>query len=214
MNFTDRQVILTGATGGIGRAVAQQLAERGARVIAIGRHQQTLRDLEHQLPKPATDHHVFFSADITDSSERLRVFKTLHQQQLRPNCLITLAGVNDFAMFKDQAADTIQNIIDLNVSASLCTTQMAIPLIRHEKNPLIVHVGAVFGALGYPGQSVYCASKYALRGFSEALRRELSDTPITVKYFAPRATQTAFNSSSMRQLNHTLGNTVDAPETV
>jgi short-subunit dehydrogenase len=77
-----------------------------------------------------------------------------------------------------------------------------------------VFVGSTFGSIGFPGYTAYCASKFGLRGFSEALRRELADTPVQVIYVAPRATATAMNPEAVNELNQALGNTMDPPEKV
>ena len=78
----------------------------------------------------------------------------------------------------------------------------------------LVLVGSTFGSIGFPGYTAYCASKFGLRGFSEALRRELADTPVQVVYVAPRATATAMNPAPVNELNRALGNAMDAPEAV
>ncbi|MDY6949446.1 MAG: SDR family NAD(P)-dependent oxidoreductase [Pseudomonadota bacterium] len=78
----------------------------------------------------------------------------------------------------------------------------------------IVNIGSVLGTIGFAGNSVYCATKFGLRGFSEALRRELADTGIKVHYFAPRATRTAFNSDLVDDMNDALGNASDEPADV
>jgi short-subunit dehydrogenase len=78
----------------------------------------------------------------------------------------------------------------------------------------IVNVGSIFGYLGYPGHAAYSASKFALRGFSEALRRELADGPVRVLYFAPRATRTAMNGAGLVALNRELGVAMDDPAAV
>jgi short-subunit dehydrogenase len=72
----------------------------------------------------------------------------------------------------------------------------------------------VFGSLGYPGYVAYSASKFAIRGFTEALRRELSSTTVKVHYLAPRATRTPINSSAIERMNAKLGVAMDSPETV
>jgi short-subunit dehydrogenase len=77
-----------------------------------------------------------------------------------------------------------------------------------------VFVGSTFGSIGYPGYSAYCATKFGLRGFTEALRRELADSLVQVMYFAPRATATAMNPESVTQLNRALGNAMDPPDQV
>jgi short-subunit dehydrogenase len=93
-------------------------------------------------------------------------------------------------------------------------TRRLLPTMQLQPSATIVNVGSIFGYLGYPGCTAYSASKFALRGFTEALRRELSDGPVRVLYFAPRATRTALNSDSLTALNDALGVAMDAPSQV
>ncbi|MNR05659.1 putative oxidoreductase SadH [compost metagenome] len=79
---------------------------------------------------------------------------------------------------------------------------------------MVVNVGSTYGSIGYPGYASYCATKFALRGFSEALRRELADTRVSVLYVAPRATRTGMNSPAAQALNDALKANVDDPQTV
>ncbi len=86
--------------------------------------------------------------------------------------------------------------------------------LKQQNDAFIVNVGSAFGSIGYPGYSGYCASKFGLRGFTEALRRELGATRVKVLYFAPRATNTAINSAAVVAMNQQLGNQMDSPELV
>lgn len=76
---------------------------------------------------------------------------------------------------------------------------------------MVVNIGSTFGSIGYPGFAAYCASKFALRGFSEALRRELADTRVKVMYIAPRATRTSMNEQSVVAMNDELKVAMDEP---
>jgi len=78
----------------------------------------------------------------------------------------------------------------------------------------IVNIGSIFGSIGYPGSTVYCASKFGIRGFSEALNRELMDTNVKVRYFAPRATKTAINNEQVVAMNNALGTKMDSADYV
>jgi short-subunit dehydrogenase len=87
-------------------------------------------------------------------------------------------------------------------------------LLKARPEATIVNIGSTFGSIGHPGFSTYCATKFGLRGFTESLRRELSDTKVGVFYIAPRATQTDMNSEAVAELNRELGNAMDQPEVV
>ena len=85
---------------------------------------------------------------------------------------------------------------------------------EHFSKVIEVNLGSTFGSIGYPGFSAYCASKFALRGFSEALRRELADTRVKVLYFAPRATRTSMNAANVVAMNDELHQAMDEPQEV
>jgi short-subunit dehydrogenase len=128
--------------------------------------------------------------------------------------LVNNAGAGDFAWLADQDDDALERIVRVNVLAPMQLTRRLLPLLTAQPVARIVNVGSIFGYLGYPGHAAYSASKFALRGFSEALRRELADSPVQVIYFAPRATRTAMNGAAMCALNAELGIAMDAPESV
>ena len=106
------------------------------------------------------------------------------------------------------------NQLGVNVTATLQLTHLLLPLLRQQPRALLVNLGSTFGSIGYPGFAAYCASKFALRGFSEALRRELADSQIKVLYIAPRATRTAMNSADVVAMNDELKVEMDDPQEV
>ena len=93
-------------------------------------------------------------------------------------------------------------------------TQTLLPELQRKSSAMIVNVGSAFGSIGYPGFTGYSASKFGLRGFTEALKRELSDSAVQVLYFAPRATDTSINSDAVVAMNRELGNQSDSPALV
>lgn len=208
MHWSDRRILLTGASGGIGRALACELARRGARLLLAGRNPAALQALVDELPVPA-DWRV---VDLCDAEARQRLVETARELDI--DMLINAAGVNRFGLFAHQSPESVDELISLNVTATLQLTQAMLPLLKAADEAWIVNLGSTFGAIGYPGYASYCASKAALRGFSQALRRELADTLIHVHYVAPRATRTAMNDATVDALNAELGNAMDSPEQV
>ncbi|MEH6472318.1 MAG: SDR family oxidoreductase [Halopseudomonas sp.] len=214
MNPNQMQVLITGASGGIGRETARLLSQFGARILAVGRNSKALDSLMESLSPHSTAAHQCFCADICDASQRQQLLSDLEHQGIQPNVLINMAGTNQLALFEDQSESQIERIINTNLTATLLLTHALLPVLKQQPKARIINVGSTFGSIGYPGYVSYCTSKFALRGFTEALQRELSDSAIRVQYFAPRATQTSLNSQAAEKLNAQLNNAVDTPEQV
>jgi short-subunit dehydrogenase len=152
-------------------------------------------------------------ADLTTQAGRQHVLMTVHAVA-GVNLLINAAGVNHFALLEQLPADDIDALLNINLHAPIQLTRLLLPLLRQAEEAMVVNVGSTYGALGYPGYAAYCASKFALRGFSEALRRELADTAVGVLYVAPRATRTTMNSAAAQALNTALNAQQDDPAKV
>ena len=198
------RAILTGASGGIGRAIAAALAPYCEELLLVGRDAARLDEARRAAGPVART----LVADLAAPAGRDAV------ELLGVNLLINNAGAGDFAWLETQDDATLERIMQANVLAPMQLTRRLLPCLRRAGEAWIVNVGSIMGYLGYPGQAAYCASKFALRGFSEALRRELADTGVQVLYFAPRATRTAMNGAGMNALNAELGVAMDRPETV
>ncbi|MGO1232245.1 MAG: SDR family oxidoreductase [Marinobacter sp.] len=204
MQLRDRTLLLLGASGGIGRALAEPLQAAGARVITASRRPQ------NQTPRAGvvTAHLDLAADDLDQQLERL--------SETHPGIdgVIHCAGQNRFAAIDELAVAQIDGQLDVNLRSAMLLARHFVPRFRKSGTGALVFVGSTFGSIGFPGYTGYCASKFGLRGFSEALRRELADTPVQVVYVAPRATQTAMNPSAVEELNRALGNKMDAPEKV
>lgn len=201
-----KQVLLTGATGGIGQAIASQLAAAGARLLLVARQPEALTALSQQLP----GQHRCFSADLTNEDELAALIAYIKNTG-GIDVLINNAGVSQFALTADQ---NYRSQLALNLLAPMQLCQLLLPELLQRPAATIVNIGSAFGSIGYPGFSGYCASKFGLRGFTEALSREVATKAMRVLYFAPRATATAMNSQAVVAMNQALNNTMDSPDTV
>ena len=209
MLLTDCRAVLTGASGGIGVELTRSLCAAGAQVLAVSRHAESLKDLRAQFPQQL--HWV--PADLRERSACREVVEAANALG-GVNLLINAAGVNCFALLEQMSEAQIDEMLSLNVSATLQLTRVMLPQLRKQPRALVMNVGSTYGSIGYPGYAVYSASKFALRGFSQALRRELADTNVKVVYVAPRATRTAMNGPAANALNSVLNVHVDSPAVV
>lgn len=209
MQLSTSRFLMTGASGGIGQAMVAQLCAGGAKLLLVGRQSATLQALVQKFPGQVE----LVFADLRERQGRDAVLAAARDMG-GLNGLINLAGVNQFALLEYQDDEAIAAMVALNVTATLQLTRHMLPLLRQQTNALLVNVGSTFGSIGYPGFSAYCATKFALRGFSEALRRELADTRVKVLYVAPRATRTSMNAAAVVELNRQLKVSMDDPQAV
>lgn len=205
MNYQNTTVVLTGATGGIGREVALLLAYRGATLLLVGRNADMLEELCHCLKGV----HHYTCADIATESGREQVINWA--TQLGATVLINNAGVSQFDAIDNITEQAFREAMEVNVMAPVCLTKTFLKKVATDRSRIVVNVGSALGSIGFPFYTSYCASKFALRGFTEALGRELAGSTDKVLYFAPRATQTNMNNANVRAMNEKLGNSVDSP---
>lgn len=204
------RTLLTGAAGGIGSEIARLLAQRSEILILVGRRPAVLEALRRELGVDRT--HVV-EGDLRDA-QTLESLKSRIESLGGINLLINNAGINEFREFETQQDSHIRGMIEVNLLAPMLLTKALLPHLKQQDQAQIVNIGSILGDIGYPGYAAYCASKAGLRGFSQALRRELHDTSVKVRYFAPRATTTDFNEPAVVEMNQALGTTSDTPQQV
>ena len=204
------RAVLVGASGGIGGAIARSLAPLCDRLLVVGRDRARLAGLARDLAGATVV--TPLAADIATHAGRRAVADAAASQEA--DLLVNCAGTGEFTWFAEQSDETIEKIVRTNLVAPMLVVHALLPVLAVAPKAAIVNVGSIFGYLGYPGCATYSASKFGLRGFTEALRRELAGSRIRVMHLAPRSTRTALNSEAMYALNAGLGVAVDDPQVV
>ena len=214
MKAAEMRALITGASGGIGRALAQELHGRGASVLLVGRNVQALECAVQGLGGRSA-RVDWCAADLATAEGRARVVEAANRWGgSGVNVLVNSAGLGDFGMLDELDDAAIERLFAINAVAPVQMTRALLPTLRSQPMGAILNIGSVFGSLGYPGFTAYSATKFALRGFTEALRRELADSKVGVHYFAPRATRTGMNASAVDRMNAELKVAMDPPAQV
>ena len=208
--FSNKTILLTGAAGGIGSEIAIALSAAGATLVLVGLEQNNLDQLNQNI---GGQHHTL-TADIATSEGRDKILQYCQKLTDGIDILINNAGIGQFSLFQDMDSEHISAIININLTGTILLTQTLLPTLLERPKAQVVNIGSTLGSIGFPGSSVYCASKFGIRGFTEALNRELSDTSVQVSYFAPRATKTTINDDKVVAMNKELGTKMDSPEQV
>jgi len=200
--------LLTGATGGIGQALAFALAEKGVKLLLVGRNVSKLHRLQQELP----GEHRYIAADLTSETGLISIVEQAAEQGV--SMLVHNAGINMMGELRFQPEGKIRHLMNVNLTTPMVLTSYLLPILLRHAQPRVMTIGSTFGSIGYACHAAYCASKFGLRGFSEALAREYQDTALRVHYIAPRATDTDMNSAVINAMNTALGNQSDSPQWV
>jgi short-subunit dehydrogenase len=200
MPFENRDVLITGGAGEIGGLLTQELVRRGARVTVLDRQ------------PPRDERTPFVCCDLSTPEGLDAACEAA--SRLPCDILVNLAGVQHFGPVETQAPEDLERTFSVNLLAPVRLTQAVLPAMRAQWDGQIVNVGSIFGSINFAHFATYSSSKAGLRGFSQALRRELVGSGVHVTYFAPRAVRTAFNTARVLEFASITGMAMDAPEKV
>ncbi len=168
-----RVIAVTGAASGIGRALALGLARRGAKLALADRDEAGLAETARLLGNWPVLTRVF---DVTDRAHLAAFIEAAAAEWGGLDGIINNAGLSVVAPFADCPREDFDRVMAVNFAAVVEGTRLALPHIRKAGSGWIVNISSVFGMMGYPTQSAYNASKFAVRGFTEALALELAET--------------------------------------
>jgi 3-oxoacyl-[acyl-carrier protein] reductase len=182
-DFAGRVALITGGSRGIGFATAQAFLERGARVAICGKDRETLTHAEGQLGRLGEVEAV--PADVRDG-QQVRNFVTQVRARFgRLDVLVNNAGRVWAGSFAEQPWEAIDEVVDVNVKGVLYATRAALPALLEQREGVIVNVSSGVGLTGFPEIVAYCASKFAVVGFTESLDQEVRGDGIGVHGLCP-----------------------------
>ena len=194
-NLTDKTAVVTGAGSGIGRAVAELLAEKGCHVAVCDVNADNVSETAHRIQ--ATGRRV--SRHIVDVSDRSRM-EALPQEVVAEHggvqVLVNNAGVTAVGEFETLSLEDFEWLMGINFWGVVYGCRFFLPVLRQSREAHIVNMSSVFGLVGVPMQSSYCASKFAVRGLSESLRTELEPSGIGVTSVHPAGVATQIAESA------------------
>ena len=194
--FQGQVAVITGAASGIGAALARALVQRQCHVALVDRQADALQALALALADKGVRISVH-ALDVRDSQALADLPAQVLQAHGAVQLLINNAGVASIGPFAQQSADEFDTVWAINFGAAVGLTRAFLPHLLTQKAAHIVNMSSVFGLVAPEGQAAYAASKFALRGFSEALRQELRGASVRIMVVHPGGVDTAIASSAM-----------------
>jgi 3-oxoacyl-[acyl-carrier protein] reductase len=192
--LSNQIAVVTGASKGIGKAIALLFAQNHAIVYGIGRNQEALQELATQSENI---HPVV--ADVCDTDEIGSLFKTIYKEHGHIDILVNNAGIMEDALLGMISEKMITDMFQTNVFAVISLTQLATRFMRRQKSGCIINMASIIGLHGNAGQSVYSATKGAVISFTKSAAKELASANIRVNAIAPGIIETSLLSNLSEQ---------------
>jgi len=188
-DYRDRVAVVTGASSGIGAALARALAARGARVALLARRQDRLDQLAAEIASGG-GHAVALGCDVADRGQIETALAAVRERWADVDLLVNNAGYVRHVLFKDHDVADVERMMRTNYLGAVYAIKAALPGMRAQGRGWIVNVSSVAGKLGQPDEAAYSATKFALAGLSEALAYELGPLGIHVMTVYPTLVRT------------------------
>ena len=193
--FENKIVVVTGGTDGIGKALVAEFLERGAKVATCARTAGKLETLENEFFGKSLFTMV---ADVSKEEDCKNFMEATIQKFNGIDILINNAGISMRGMFKETSLETLRRVMDINFWGTVYCTKYALPYILKQQGT-IVGVSSIAGYRGLPGRTGYCASKFAVNGFFEALRTELLESSVNIMWVCPGCTASNIRNAALNK---------------
>jgi 3-oxoacyl-[acyl-carrier protein] reductase len=193
-----KTAIITGGTKGIGLAIARRLLEIGATVVLCARDENELARISAELNRAYPGKVVGIRCDVGNFEDVRKLFIDVENRFGGVDILINNAGIGSFTHVEQLSIDEWNRTIATNLTGVFCCCHEAIPQMKKRGGGYILNIGSLAGKEAFAGASAYCASKFGLVGFSEALMQEVRHDHIKVSYVMPGSVNTSFGRSGVQ----------------
>jgi short-subunit dehydrogenase len=198
--WKNKLAVITGASSGIGEAVARQLAAQGLQVVLVARRHARLETLAEQIHMGGGTAHIIV-ADLTQESERARLFQEVTEQYGDVDILVNNAGLGWYGYCDEMTWKTAQEMLQVNVEAVVQLSLSFLPGMRQRNSGHIINIGSISGSLPSQGIALYGATKAFLDNFTTALHRELAGTRVHVSVVRAGPARTEFGEAALLHKN-------------
>jgi dehydrogenase/reductase SDR family member 7B len=207
-NLSGQVIWITGASSGIGEALARQFAKLGAQVVLSARREEELKRVARQLTHP--EQHMILPLDVTDYASLTAAYGEVIQKKGRLDCLINNAGVSQRALICDTLDHTDRQIMEIDYFAPVALTRVVLPSMLKQGAGHVVFISSVAGLLGTQYRASYAAAKGAIHLWANSLRAELADQGLRVSVIFPGFVKTNVSVAALKGNGEQLGSMDDA----
>ncbi|WP_299292813.1 SDR family oxidoreductase [Nitrosopumilus sp.] len=191
MDFKNKTVLITGASSGIGKVTAIEFAKLGANIVLVARSKEKLEKVENELKKFNVKTLICI-CDVSNKENVIEMSKAVFEKFNSIDILVNNAGFAIYDSVKELSIEDIESQMKTNYFGMIYCVKTFLPIMLNRKSGHIVNVASLAASFGLPGIASYCASKFAMLGFSEGLKHELKDTGVGITVVSPIMVRTEF----------------------
>lgn len=196
-DLKDKVIIITGASSGIGKAYAIDLAKYGAKLVLAARRTEKLEELATELKEKYNTETMVITTDVSKKEEAVNLIEKALEKFGVIDILINNAGISTFSFFHNDDIENLRRVMEVNYWGMIYCTHAVLPSMIKNKGGKIVNISSTSSKIAIPGMANYSASKHAMNGFSDALRLEVAKHGIKVITICPTSTKTDIVSTSI-----------------
>ena len=196
---TDRVILITGASSGMGRVTADYLASKGYKVYGVARSFKRLKERSEQCDTSGSFEEIYM--DVTDEQSIREVIDYIVKKDGKIDILFNNAGMGIAGAIEDTSIEEAKQIFEINFFGMLRVCKQVLPIMREQKQGYIINTSSIMGVMGLPFQGFYSATKYAIEGFTETLRYETKEFGIKAVLIEPGDFATGFTANRKRTGN-------------
>lgn len=197
MNLKDKVAIVTGASDGLGKQIALKLAKEGVSLALVARNEERLGEVKNKCLELGSPKVLTYVCDISDSKQVEDVVRQIGVDFNEVQILLNVAGVwQKLNLLEDISIEEIDNVIDIDLKGMIYMSHFVLPILKRQKEAIIINDSSKSGITAQPGQSVYTAAKWGVRGFTDVLKEDLKETSVRVAALYQGGTNTGLFSKS------------------
>lgn len=191
MNLKDKVAVVTGASDGIGCETAIKLAGVGVSLALVARNEEKLKEVLKECQAAGSPKAAYYPCDLTSNAEVEAAVQKICSELGKVNILLNIAGVwQKLNFLEDISKEEVDNVIKVNLIAPIQLTRLLLPVLKEQDEAAIINFVSRSGVTAQPGQTMYCASKWGMYGFTEVLKEDLKQTKVRVAGLYPAGIKT------------------------
>jgi len=212
-NVKNKLILITGATSGIGKAIAYRFAREGAKVIGIARTEKRLEELKEEFAWKALTIDTY-PCNVSKANSVRSLINEIINKHKKIDILVNNAGIGHKSPVEEMTEERFDEMIDINIKGVFLMTKYVLPHMKKEKDGYIINISSGAGKNGIANMSGYCATKFALTGFTESVALEAKPHDVKVSLVCPGSTSTEFHGKMGSFLDRETGESMIQPEDI